>query len=115
MHPSETYLKGFSGSSTADISAVAGRMDPNGRAESYGIALRVGGTGGVFRDPATGAPALNDHVVPTASASHRIPDDRTLEVECDHFSYFSHPEVRSWLAADPWRAMSQPDAERLRW
>lgn len=117
MHPSETYLKAFSGSSTADISAIAGRVDPNGRADSYGVALalRGGVTAGIFRDPTTGAPALNDYVVPTASASHRVPADRALEVECDHFSYFSHPDVRAWLSADPWRASNPADAERLNW
>jgi hypothetical protein len=110
MHPNEAYLGAFAGSSTDGISAIAGRADPNGAAESYGIAiaLRRGALRGVFRDEATGNTILNDYVVPTASASSRIAADRTLEVECDHFSFFNHPEVRAYLAADDWRASSTP-------
>ena len=117
MHPRETYLKAFRGSSTTGISAVAGTVDPNGPRESYGIAvaLQRGGTRGIFHDADTNAAILNDYIVPTASASHRIPADRTLEVECDHFSYFSHPEVRAWLAAYPWHTSTKAARERLEW
>ncbi|MFC9919657.1 esterase/lipase family protein [Agromyces binzhouensis] len=99
MHPDETYLKAFAGTSTSEILAVAGHVDPNGPHDSYGVATAAasGSAGGIFLDPATGAELLNDYVVPTESASHRIPTERTLRVECDHFSFFSHPEVRVLL------------------
>lgn len=117
MHEEASYLDAFAGSSTADITAIAGATDPNGPAESYGVAgvVKLGGIRGIFRDAATKETRRNDYVVPTASALHRIPADHALEVECDHFTYFSHPEVRARLAADPWRAVRAAGEERLRW
>ncbi len=114
MHPAEGYLAAFAGTQLP-ITAIAGYVDPNGPADSWGVAAQRGLGDAVFRDPETSSPMRHDYVVPTSSAASRVDPTALLEVECDHSSYFVHPEVRAYLAADPWSPPVDPSAERHTW
>jgi pimeloyl-ACP methyl ester carboxylesterase len=131
MEPDSGYLRGAALTSLRAGMRVAGKVDPAGIRDSYGIQF-LGG----LAHPAFGSEP-NDLVVSADSASDAVSDNTATIYECDHFSYLVESSVTgtigrlgdqlpggmhqveaeepTWLRTRSGRAGEEPAGDELRW